>query len=165
VIFVTVGMHHQGFDRLVRAMDQVAAVLDEKVVMQIGASSYEPQHIEWFRFAEQAAVERLVAESRINIGHAGIGTVLSAFRCQTPLILVPRRAGQSEHVDDHQLELAYALAESGRIVLVEEPEPENLLRAIEQAALLPEPVLGPSRVAQVVRGILEDSHTAAARIG
>jgi beta-1,4-N-acetylglucosaminyltransferase len=163
LIFLTVGMHHQGFDRLVRAMDQAAASLEETVVMQIGASSYEPQHAQWFRFAEQAEIDRLVAEARINVGHAGIGTVLTAFRCQTPLILVPRRAGQKEHVDDHQLELAYSLAESGRIVLVDEPEPEALLQAIEKAALLDMPVLGPNGLAQAVRGILEQSHSTQAR--
>jgi UDP-N-acetylglucosamine transferase subunit ALG13 len=102
-------------------------------------------------------VDRLVAESRINIGHAGIGTVLTAFRCQTPLILVPRRSRQSEHVDDHQLELAYALAEEGRILLVEEPEPEALLQAIGKAGFLEKPVLGQTQLAQVVRGILEES--------
>jgi beta-1,4-N-acetylglucosaminyltransferase len=163
LIFLTVGMHHQGFDRLVRAMDQAAACLDEPVVMQIGASSYEPQHARWFRFADQAEVEKLVAESRINVGHAGIGTVLVAFRCQTPLILVPRRAGQSEHVDDHQLELAYALAEAGQIVLVEEPEPETLLQAIEKAASLEMPSPGPTRLSQAVRGILEKSHSSNGR--
>jgi beta-1,4-N-acetylglucosaminyltransferase len=163
LIFLTVGMHHQGFDRLVCAMDQVAASLEEKVVMQIGASSYEPQHAQWFRFADQAEIDRLVSDSRINIGHSGIGTVLTAFRCQTPLILVPRRAGRREHVDDHQLELAYSLAESGRIILVEEPDTESLLQAIEKAALLDMPILVPTQLAEAVRGILEESRTSNSR--
>jgi beta-1,4-N-acetylglucosaminyltransferase len=157
VIFVTVGMHHQGFERLVRAMDEAAKSLDEPVVMQIGATNYQPVNASWFRFAEQAEADRLVAEARVNVGHAGIGTVLSAFRCRTPLILVPRRAGQSEHVDDHQLELAYALAETGRIVLVEEPTCEALLEAIEKAGSLEQPKLNGSNLAQAVRDILSGS--------
>ncbi len=38
MIFVTVGTHHQGFDRLVQAADELAAELDEQVVIQRGVT-------------------------------------------------------------------------------------------------------------------------------
>jgi UDP-N-acetylglucosamine:LPS N-acetylglucosamine transferase len=38
-IFVTVGMHYLGFDRLVKAMDYIAGNIDDKVIMQIGENS------------------------------------------------------------------------------------------------------------------------------
>ena len=42
MILVTVGTHPQGFDRLVRPMDELAALLEEEVIIQFGSSSYEP---------------------------------------------------------------------------------------------------------------------------
>ena len=48
MIFVTVGNHSQGFDRLIQKMDEVAIDLDEKVVMQTGTATYEPKNVEHF---------------------------------------------------------------------------------------------------------------------
>jgi UDP-N-acetylglucosamine transferase subunit ALG13 len=36
MILVTVGMHDQGFDRLVRAADELAAQIEEQVFIQYG---------------------------------------------------------------------------------------------------------------------------------
>ena len=44
MIFVTVGTHEQPFDRLVKYMDGWAAEHDEKVIIQTGFSTYEPEH-------------------------------------------------------------------------------------------------------------------------
>ena len=39
MIFVTVGMHTAGFERLVKKMDEIAGKIDEEVIMQIGGTS------------------------------------------------------------------------------------------------------------------------------
>ncbi len=44
---------------------------------------------------------------------------------------MPRRAKYGEHVDDHQLDFARALAETGKVVIAEKPE--DLIAAIEEA--------------------------------
>ena len=150
MIFVTVGMHHQGFERLIKAMDDLAAQIDEPVVMQIGASSYEPVHAEWFKFAPAERVAELTKEARVLVAHAGAGTIISSFEHRKPLIVVPRRADQDEHVDDHQIELASALAEAGKIVSVEEPSAESLKRALEQAGTLRPHQRSSSRLAAAV---------------
>lgn len=137
MIFVTVGMHHQGFDRLIKAMDQVAANTLEPVVMQIGASTYEPVHALWFRYDTQEMIEAYCAASRVVVGHAGAGTVLSAQHAGRPIVVVPRRSAFREHVDDHQLELAQALAEQNKAVMVLEPTAHQLQKAIAQALSLP----------------------------
>lgn len=133
MIFVTVGMHHQGFDRLIAAMDDVAANTDEQVVMQIGSASYEPRRAEWFRFADGERVNDLIASARMVVAHAGAGTIISAFRYQRPLVVVPRRFEHGEHVDDHQIDLAQALASEGKVCLVLEPTLSALLEGIAQA--------------------------------
>lgn len=125
-------MHHQGFERLIRAMDEVAAALTENVVMQLGASSFLPVHSEWFRFADETRMETLYKSSAVIVSHAGAGTIISAFRLSRPLVIVPRRSEHGEHVDDHQLELATALSEQGKVVAVLDPAPVELNEAIQK---------------------------------
>ncbi|RKY56218.1 MAG: beta-1,4-galactosyltransferase, partial [Candidatus Neomarinimicrobiota bacterium] len=36
MIFVTVGSHYKGFERLVEKMDEIAGKIEEEVIMQIG---------------------------------------------------------------------------------------------------------------------------------
>ncbi len=156
MIFVTVGMHHQGFDRLISAMDAVAESLDEPVIMQIGAASYEPTHAEWFRFADGKKVDELIASARVVVGHAGSGTIITSFRYQRPLIVVPRRAMHNEHVDDHQLDLAQALAEQGKIYIVSEPTRDTLLEGISQAKHLRMHKKDGRRLAAAVSAILRE---------
>ena len=111
VIFVTVGTQ-LAFDRLLDAMDALAEGLDEPVIAQTiatGAGRRWP-HMEVRRQLDPAAFETLFAEARLVVGHAGIGTVLTAKRLRRPLIIVPRRHGLGEHRNDHQLATARHLA-------------------------------------------------------
>ena len=147
-------MHHQGFERLIRTMDEVADQVDEPVVMQIGASTYEPLHAEWFRFADQERAEELFASASVIVAHAGAGTIISAFRFQRPLVVVPRRQSHREHMDDHQFELAQALSEQGKVVLVENPTAEAVVEGIAQAAGIPPPPRDGARLAEAVAKIL-----------
>lgn len=115
MIFVTVGTHHQPFDRLLGALDQLG---DERLVVQYGpaepppgatrAEAYMPfeQMLECFRQADAV------------ITHAGVGSILCARReGHTPLV-VPRRHDLGEHVDEHQAELTRALEARGSVVAV-----------------------------------------------
>jgi len=43
MIFVTVGTHDQGFERLVKKMDEIAGQIDEEVVIQVGYTDYPNQ--------------------------------------------------------------------------------------------------------------------------
>lgn len=154
VIFVTVGMHHQGFERLIRAMDEVAGQVDERVVMQIGASSHEPVHAEWFRFEGQARIEGLCAEARAIVAHAGAGTIITAFRYTRPLIVVPRRLEHRECIDDHQIELAQALSVMGKLVTIEEPTLQTLIGGIAKAVQLHPEWRDRSNLVAAVSGLL-----------
>ncbi|MCL4294099.1 MAG: beta-1,4-galactosyltransferase [Anaerolineae bacterium] len=134
MILVTVGTHHQGFNRLVQAMDELAARLDEPVVIQRGSSSYEPQHAENFQFATGPHMAQLTAEARVVVSHAAAGAIIVALRQGKPLIVVPRLQRFGEVVDDHQLQLAAALAETDRVIAVHEPSAATLRAAIDQVA-------------------------------
>lgn len=108
MIFVTVG--HKKFDRLIRAMDQVAAVDKEKVVMQIGyLPHFLPRHSEYFSFVKRSDMAEYFKNARIIISHCSVSLALYATVFSKPFILVPRLRLYKEVVDDHQLELARAL--------------------------------------------------------
>ena len=91
-------------------MDEVARKIHEPVIMQIGSASVNPVNAEWFRFADTNRVNELIASARVIVAHAGAGTIIGAFRYRKPLVVVPRRATHNEHIDDHQIDLAQALA-------------------------------------------------------
>lgn len=133
MILVTVGMHEAGFERLVRAADGYAASCGERVVVQRGTAATRPRHADHFRFAPYDQMAVLYQEARVIIAHAAAGTAVLALRLGKPLVLVPRRQAFGEHLDDHQLELARALAASGRAVVVDNPAPETLSQAVAAA--------------------------------
>jgi len=122
MIFVTVGTHTQGFERLVKGMDEVAARLDEEIVMQIGNTKYEPKNATFFRFETTDRIEELHRKARAIVTHAGAGSIINALNFGKPVIVVPRMKGLGEHIDDHQLELARKLEEEGKITAVYEIE-------------------------------------------
>ena len=111
MIFVTVGTHTQGFERLVKAVDELAGSgrLKEKVIMQIGNTKYSPRNCEYFRFESFKKILELNKSARIIITHAGAGCILTALHFGKPLIIMPRRKMFGEHTDDHQCDLAEAL--------------------------------------------------------
>jgi UDP-N-acetylglucosamine transferase subunit ALG13 len=130
VIFVTVGMHDQPFDRLVRAADELAAAIDEPVVIQRGASGYEPTASRYFDFADEAQMRAWISRARVVVSHGGAGSILSVLAAGRPLVIAPRLRLFGEVFDDHQLELAEALGERGRAVLVRDPDGGGLERAV-----------------------------------
>lgn len=111
MILATVGTQLP-FDRLIGALDELAPKLGVKVVAQIGAQGREPVNIEWRRTMEPRQFEALFLEASVIVAHAGIGTVLAAKRHRKPIIIVPRRAAQGEHRNDHQMATARQLGGS-----------------------------------------------------
>lgn len=127
VIFVTVGSHYQGFDRLIKKMDEIAGKSDEKVVMQIGHTEYKPVNAEYFDFVDDfGKIEELNRDARVVVSHAGAGSILTALKLGTPVIVVPRLKKYNEHMDDHQLEIAEAMSSTKGVVAV------NDVQEIEQ---------------------------------
>ena len=135
MIFVTVGNSRQGFVRLLDAIDQLAgsgAWGRERVLMQIGhVASYAPRHCDWHTFLEPAAFQQQLQEADVVVTHAGVGTLREAIRLGKTPVVMPRRQGCNEIVDDHQLELTAALAARGLVVAAYEPD--SLIGAVQSA--------------------------------
>ncbi len=113
MIYVTLGTMFLGFDRLVKAMDSIAASNDEPVIMQTGMSKVLPKHCEHFDFRSHEEVMALQREARVIVAHAGIGAALDALRAERPLVVVPRLKRHGEHLNNHQVEIAEAIVRRG----------------------------------------------------
>jgi UDP-N-acetylglucosamine transferase subunit ALG13 len=90
-------------------MDRIAPELNEKVIAQIGVSSYIPKNLDYFREASIDEINKYLKEARIVISHAGVGSIITALKYGKPLILVPRIKKFREHNSDHQIEIANAI--------------------------------------------------------
>jgi UDP-N-acetylglucosamine transferase subunit ALG13 len=118
VIFATVGSHPSfRFDRFLRALESLEV---DDLVVQHGpglAPASAAVAVAWMSFADY--LDHIYQAEKV-ISHAGIGTILTATRAgQTPVV-VPRLRRFKETVDDHQLDLARSLGQTGRVVVVED---------------------------------------------
>lgn len=135
MIFVTVGTQKFGFNRLLRAIDDLinAKIISGKeVYAQIGHSLYRPENYESVQFMNLKEYEVKQRESDIIICHAGTGIITQALRANKKLIVVPRQKRFKEHVDDHQLETSKFFASNG--YTLECLEIEHLEKAILESA-------------------------------
>jgi UDP-N-acetylglucosamine transferase subunit ALG13 len=134
LIFVTVGNAHQGFRRLLVAMDEFAGsgLLGERVLMQIGhEAGFVPRASDWRRFMRAEEFAESLRDADVVVTHGGCGTLREVIRIGKTPVVMPRRKYHGEHVDDHQVELVEAYAE--RDLVVPAYEKEDLPGAIERA--------------------------------
>jgi UDP-N-acetylglucosamine transferase subunit ALG13 len=113
LIFVTVG-GQTPFDRLVTAVDRWAEARGrDDVFAQIGRTDLVPSRIRFANFLPPEEFRRTVREAELVVGHAGMGTILTALELQRPLLVLPRRAALRETRNDHQLATAKEFAARG----------------------------------------------------
>jgi len=117
VIFVTVGMHTKGFDRLLKKMDELAGTVGEEVVMQIGHTSFRPTNAKWFDFTTEAGIKEWCKKARVVVTQPAM-SILDAQEQGTPVIVVPRLKRYDEVIDDHQLDFARELEKEGKVTVV-----------------------------------------------
>ena len=94
------------FDRLIRMLDELAPLIGEEIVAQVGNSGYRPQHIKTLDFLAPDEFDRLFSQARLIVAHAGMGTILTALTLQKPIIIFPRIAALGEHRNEHQMATA-----------------------------------------------------------
>lgn len=133
MIFVTVGLHPDGFDRLVQAADEMASWAEETVVIQRGGTEYTPRSTPYFDFADEAQMQQWLSEARVVVLHGGAGSIINALRSNKPLVVAPRLKRFGEVIDDHQLELAEVLSRQGKAIAVMDVTAEALWQAIVQS--------------------------------
>jgi UDP-N-acetylglucosamine transferase subunit ALG13/glycosyltransferase involved in cell wall biosynthesis len=120
MIFISVGTHSQPFTRLLREAGELVdrKLITEEVIVQSGNTPFTHPKMKIIPFMDIAAFEKTLSNARVFVTHAGEGNIGTALQLGVPLIIVPRRAMYNEHTNDHQLELAEAIASRGDAVVV-----------------------------------------------
>ncbi len=124
MIFVTVGTHYQGFERLISAVDKLIEKnkIKDTVIMQIGYSKYIPKNCKWFKFIEPDEFLKYCNNSDIIISHGGIGSIIPPLKFKKKLIIVPRLKKFNEHTNDHQLQITKELERQKKIIAIYDGE-------------------------------------------
>ena len=133
MIFVAVGT--TAFNALVKTMDDLSLSLAEKVIIQIGRSSYLPQHCEYFRFVPSLAP--YYEQASLVISHGGLGIVTEVLNCRLPLVTVE----DPDQPDRHQREILTIWEQAGHLVWCRDLQ--KLPEMIEQAKTEHKPYLPP----------------------
>ncbi len=136
MIFVTVG-GQLPFDRLIRAVDGWSAARGRTdVEAQIGDGKFEPAHVRYHRFLSPGDFRLAATRADAIVAHAGMGTILLALELGKPILVMPRRAADGEHRNDHQLATARSLSSRGLVtVAADEHELLSLLDQLESRAV------------------------------
>ncbi len=125
MILVTVGMQ-LGFDRLIKAMDDIATSQNLEKIAKTGKSTYRPRNMKSHKRIAPAEFEKLVQQCDLIVSHAGIGTILTAQRIGCPIVILPRRFENGEHRNDHQVATARNLTgRDGLLIAMDESELED----------------------------------------
>lgn len=129
MIFVTVGTQLP-FDRLVRILDDLAGKHGLEVFAQTADPAAHYKNIEHAPFLDPDRYDDVLSRSSLIVGHAGIGTILTAKRENKPVIIFPRKASLGEHRNEHQRATAEHLTgHRGVYVAQDLDEMERLLQA------------------------------------
>lgn len=106
VIFVTVGTQLP-FDRLLLSVDRWAGNnSDTEVIVQSCSSNVQFENIKVAQFFSPQEYKKIVDRCDVIIGHAGMGTIITAHEHNTPLVIMSRLYKLGEHRNDHQLSTA-----------------------------------------------------------
>jgi UDP-N-acetylglucosamine--N-acetylmuramyl-(pentapeptide) pyrophosphoryl-undecaprenol N-acetylglucosamine transferase len=127
---VTLGTWQQPFRRLVERLVRIIP-RDVETLWQTGFTDVAGLPIDARPWVPQNQLSVAMAEADVVITHAGMGTVLDALDARRLPIVVPRQAHLGEQIDDHQVDLASALARRGLALarLPQELTGEDILEA------------------------------------
>jgi UDP-N-acetylglucosamine transferase subunit ALG13 len=155
MILVTTGSNGSPFDRLISVVERFD--LDEEVVVQYGPSKLRPRGARCVDYLPFDELSRLVADARVVVAHAGVGSILLCLTHGRPPLVVPRLPSLGEVVDDHQFVLARRLALSGAVTCVDEVD--DLPELVRRDATTPvgngRPRAGESTLASELRRYID----------
>lgn len=108
MIFVTVGTHEQGFDRLIKHLDYLVECgkISDDIIIQTGFTTFKPKYCQYSKFIDAPDMATYMKSADLVISHGGPATYMTAISHNIPTIVVPRLSKFNEHVNDHQLDFA-----------------------------------------------------------
>lgn len=152
MIFVTVGTD-QPFDRMVKVVDSWAAERERKdLFAQIGEGGWTPKFIPFAEMLPPVEFKQRFAAAKVIVGHAGMGTILSALNGGKPILVMPKKASLGEQRNEHQLATARHFDALGMIhVAFDEDELRKKLDEIDK--IQPREQIGPVATGPLIQGL------------
>ncbi|WP_424315745.1 glycosyltransferase [Haloferula sp.] len=118
---------------MVRVVDAwVARTGRTDVFAQIGKGGWEPSAMPFATMLDPAEFKKRFTEADVIIGHAGMGTILSALHFGKPILVMPKKASLGEQRNEHQLATARRMKDLGKVnVAFDEEELSQCLDQID----------------------------------
>ena len=138
MIFDCLGTKRFSFNRLLKKIDELVEdkIIEDRVIAQIGHSTYEPKNYKYKRFMDLNEYDSHVNEAKLVITHGGTGAIIRALKANKQVIAVPRLAKYEEHSDDHQLQIVNHFFDECYIYKVDNPsELEIALQKIKRSPI------------------------------
>lgn len=117
--------------RLLDGISRLANQLPGPVIVQHGHTPFHDAACQTVPFLGMHEFIDHIHNAELLIMHAGAGSIMHAVEAGKVPVVMPRRAALGEHVNDHQVELAEALAETGKVVVANTSD--DLARAVNEA--------------------------------
>jgi len=152
MILVLFGTNRYSFERLARAVEELAAGSAEEIIVQLGYTRTCPRGARCFHFLPRSELHSLIRRADIVIAHGGFATISDCLELQKKIVAVPRKNELGENADSGrgQEEIVRRLDEDGRLVGVFDVS--ELPAAVEKARRLSG---GPERISDIPRLVFE----------
>ena len=149
MIFATCGSSPFGFDRMMQALRALPAA---ELSVQHGPAPAPPS-ASAYDFLPFGSMVELMQQADVIVSHAGVGSIMCALQAGHVPIVFPRLKRYAETVDDHQAELAAALAKRGTVIVA--TTPEELVSAVRSVPpRAPERALAANGLTDAVRAAI-----------
>jgi UDP-N-acetylglucosamine transferase subunit ALG13 len=117
--FVSLGNATQSFYRLLDYLDGVYELLPKPILVQNGNTFFDKSGYSIQKFLSPKEYTDAIDSAEILIFHAGAGSVINALKVHKKPIIVPRLGWIREHINDHQLNFAIAMSQTGAVYLAQ----------------------------------------------
>ena len=134
-IYVSVGTHEQPFQRLLDSVASVVRSTDHEWVIQFGVGTWEAPSsvVRASAYLSADEVRDALGWAEVMISQASPGNCFGALDAEVWPIVLGRQKSHGEHVDDHQVRFAAALADMG--LATDLKSESKLLEVLSEVAL------------------------------
>lgn len=120
-VFLTVGTQCP-FPRLVNAISEWSGRRDDVEVIAQTCDTTSSPHLRCSPTFEPDEFRQAIAGADLIVGHAGIGTIVSALEHDKPVLVIARRSYLGEHRNEHQLATVNRFRGVGGVYVADEVE-------------------------------------------
>lgn len=121
-IFVALGTQRFPFNRLIEAINSMIdndAYAPEEILVQSSIYDIKPKCASVGMISVDE-FDRYMREAEVIITHSGVNSIISCMRLHKPFIIAPRLKKYSEHIDNHQIEIAQLMKDRFNAIILED---------------------------------------------